>query len=91
MRAYAFTARNRRVLILLGVCYAILIGINIWVFCFHIDIPVQLYIILGRTGCFPNYGVGVMAVRIGVSVIKALSQVSANHSYSTRLYSSFTF
>lgn len=68
MRAYAFTSRNRRVFILLILCYVALVGINIWVFCGRVDIPVELYVILQRTGCFPNYGEGIMAVRIGVSV-----------------------
>jgi hypothetical protein len=68
MRAYAFTSRNRRVLIILGTCYIILIGVNIWVFCIKIDIPAELYVVLGDSGCFANYGPnGTIAMRIGVS------------------------
>ncbi|KXN91109.1 hypothetical protein AN958_02885 [Leucoagaricus sp. SymC.cos] len=67
MRAYAFTSRNRRVLILLGACYAVLIGLNIWVFCFDVVIPVELYIVLGQTGCFSDWGDGGMGIRIGIA------------------------
>jgi len=71
MRAYAFTSRDRRVLILLTLCYAVLVGINIWVFCIHIYVPVELYRILKYTGCFPNYGDGFMAMRIGYTILAA--------------------
>lgn len=71
MRAYAFTSRNRQTLILLGLCYTVLVAINIWVFCIHINIPLELYAVLKRTGCFPDYGEGFMAKRIGVSIIRA--------------------
>jgi len=71
MRAYAFTSRDYRVLVLLGFCYAILVGINIWVFCTNISVPVELYAVLGETGCFPNYGLGFMALRIGYTILAA--------------------
>lgn len=78
MRAYAFTSRDGRVLMLLSTCYAILVGVNIWVFCINVDVPLQLYAVLGRSGCFPNYGEGVMAMRIGVSLFSNLYLCSAD-------------
>ncbi len=71
MRAYAFTSRSRHVLILLGICYISLVFLNVWVFCVRIDVPLELYIALRHTGCFPNYGKGLMAMRIGVSLLPA--------------------
>jgi len=68
MRAFAFCGRDRRILALLGSCYTCLVLIDIWVFCTKVDVlPQQLYVILDGTGCFPNYGAGFMALRIGVS------------------------
>lgn len=67
MRAYAFTGRDWRVLVALGICYCALLGIDIWAFCSHVNMPPPLfYTSMGPTGCFPNYGSGVMAIRIGV-------------------------
>lgn len=73
MRAFAFTGRKRRILAVLMCCYTLLVGIDIWVFCTAIEIlPVELYQVMALlgtkgTGCFPNYGAGFMALRIGVS------------------------
>ncbi|TEB21960.1 hypothetical protein FA13DRAFT_1799296 [Coprinellus micaceus] len=72
MRAYAFTGRDRRVLMLLCTCYAILLGVNFWAFCTHLSMPPpEYFLFLGPMGCFPNYGSGVMAIRIGLSMLAA--------------------
>lgn len=69
MRAYAFSGRNRWVLIPLATCYLGLLAVNVWVFCIRIEaIPPSFYILIGGTGCFPNYGDQVMAEKIGVSI-----------------------
>lgn len=74
MRAFAFCGRDRRILALLGSCYTCLLGIDFWVFCTKVDIlPQQFYVILGGTGCFPNYGAGAMALKIGYSMLAAVS------------------
>ena len=68
MRAYAFTGRNKRIAILLVICYTLLVGVDIWTFTIHILLPPQeLYTLLGGTGCFPNYGDKHLAFRYGVS------------------------
>jgi len=70
MRAYAFSGRNKRVLLLLCLCYIGLIGVDIWVFCTQIAAPPPIfYLVVGRTGCFPDYGNGFMALRIGYSML----------------------
>ena len=70
MRAYAFSGRDRRVLLPLATCYSGLLVVNIWVFCIHIKaIPAAFYIMIGGTGCFPNYEDQFMAAKIGVSIL----------------------
>ncbi|KAJ3563042.1 hypothetical protein NP233_g9199 [Leucocoprinus birnbaumii] len=69
MRAYAFSSRNPRVLALLCTSYAVVIGINIWAFCVNVEVPVALYVVLGRSGCFGNYGQGIMGIRIGFTIV----------------------
>lgn len=74
MRAYGFAGRSKRVLALLGSFYVGLLGVDIWAFCTHVEIPPPAFYFLfdlffGGTGCFPNYGSDAMAVRIGVSGI----------------------
>lgn len=72
MRAYAFSGRNRRVLIPLATCYSGLLAVNIWVFCIRIEaIPSSFYTLIGGTGCFPDYGDQVMAEKIGYSMLAA--------------------
>ncbi|RXW22364.1 hypothetical protein EST38_g3493 [Candolleomyces aberdarensis] len=72
MRAWAFTGRDWRMFIVLGLSYSVLLGIDIWAFCTHIYMPPRaFYDILGPTGCFPNYGSGLMAIRIGISMLAA--------------------
>lgn len=73
MRAYAFAGRRTSILLLLGSCYLGLLGVDIWAFCTAIDVlPTALYTVTSiiyhtkGTGCFPNYGAGFMALRIGV-------------------------
>jgi hypothetical protein len=67
MRAWAFTGRDWRILIILGLSYSALLGIDVWAFCTHIYMPPRaFYDVLGPNGCFPNYGTGLMANRIGV-------------------------
>ncbi|KAK7031543.1 hypothetical protein R3P38DRAFT_819285 [Favolaschia claudopus] len=59
MRAYAFAGRRLRVLVLLLLFYAALVGIDIWFFCFNAsNLPDLTYAILGGTGCFPDYPEG---------------------------------
>ncbi|KAF9465540.1 hypothetical protein BDZ94DRAFT_323046 [Collybia nuda] len=91
MRAYAFSGRNKKVLLLLCICYAGLIGVDIWVFCTHIAVPPTIfYLALGKTGCFPDYGDGFMALRIGYSMLAATLMDLASlsvvivHCYRTR-------
>ncbi|KAF8964932.1 hypothetical protein BDZ97DRAFT_1814058 [Flammula alnicola] len=70
MRAFAFAGRSKRILALLGSCYIGLLGVDIWAFCTQIAMPpTQLYVVLGGTGCFPNYGDGLMALHIGLAAI----------------------
>lgn len=73
MRAYAFAGRRKSILLLLGSGYLALLGVDIWAFCTAIEVlPKELYIVTSiiyhtkGTGCFPNYGAGFMALRIGV-------------------------
>lgn len=81
MRAYAFAGRNRRVLLLLGTCFAGLLGVNIWVFWSHIEVPPPLfYVVLNGSGCFPNYGEGTMGLRLGVSHFHKLIIYPSSHS-----------
>lgn len=69
MRAYAFSGRNRWVLIPLATCYAGLLAVDIWAFCIDIKpIPPSFYTLIGGTGCFPNYGDQDTAEAIGVSI-----------------------
>ncbi|TFK17054.1 hypothetical protein FA15DRAFT_676335 [Coprinopsis marcescibilis] len=74
MRAYAFTGRDTRVMVMLGLCYAGLVGVDIWAFCAHIKMPNYLFYLALKpfTGCFPNYGSGVMGIRIGLSMLAAI-------------------
>jgi hypothetical protein len=68
MRAYAFTGRNIRVLVLLLVFYAALIGIDVWFFCFNVvTLPDLAYELLGGTGCFPDYAANNGSERLAVS------------------------
>lgn len=72
MRAYGFAGRNKRILALLGSFYVALLGIDVWAFCSRVEIPPQAFYALfdlffDGTGCYPNYGSNVMALRIGVS------------------------
>ncbi|KAJ7132284.1 hypothetical protein C8R44DRAFT_871260 [Mycena epipterygia] len=56
MRAYAFTGRNARILILLLAFYTGLVAISIWFFCINVvSLPDIAYEALGGTGCFPDY------------------------------------
>jgi hypothetical protein len=69
MRAYAFSGRNKKVLFLLVSCYICLVAVDIWAFCWKIEMPpLILYSVLGGTGCFPNYYGEVMALRTGVCI-----------------------
>ncbi|KAF8202414.1 hypothetical protein BJ912DRAFT_944750 [Pholiota molesta] len=73
MRAFGFAGRSRRVLAVLGLFYSALVGIDLWVFCTKLEnIPPELFLLLGGTGCFPNYGSDVMGIRIGASMLAAL-------------------
>ena len=88
MRAYAFSGRNRWVLIPLATCYLGLLAVNVWVFCIRIEaIPASFYILIGGTGCFPNYGDQVMAEKIGVSIFLKLNGSKA-YPVSTVVYGS---
>ncbi|KAF6751684.1 hypothetical protein DFP72DRAFT_906837 [Ephemerocybe angulata] len=72
MRAYAFCGRDWRVLLPLGLCYGALLGINVWAFATHVYMPPPIfYALIEHTGCYPNYGTGVMAIRIGLSMLAA--------------------
>jgi len=75
MRAYAFTGRDKRVLVLLLSCYAVLVGVHIWGFCMNIEeMPALFYILLGDSGCFPNYGLSddLLSMRLGLVLPTAL-------------------
>ncbi|TFK39684.1 hypothetical protein BDQ12DRAFT_681018 [Crucibulum laeve] len=73
MRAWAFSGRNTYIMCLLLVCWTALVGVDIWVFCTHLYMPpAELYLVLFRTGCFPNYGEGITAMRIGYSMLAAV-------------------
>lgn len=68
IRAYAFAGRKRAILILLSVCYAGLIALNVWVYCFRTTpLPRIWYTIVGNTGCFPNYMDKRVSTALGVS------------------------
>ncbi|KAF8997873.1 hypothetical protein BDQ17DRAFT_1428769 [Cyathus striatus] len=73
MRAYAFSGRDKRILVLLLACYSGLVAVNIWIFCIHTYIPpAELFFFLQRTGCFPNYGEGITGKRIGYAMLAAM-------------------
>ncbi|KAF9479546.1 hypothetical protein BDN70DRAFT_878606 [Pholiota conissans] len=73
MRAFGFAGRSKTVLAVLGTFYVALLCVDIWVFCTRLEIlPKELYFLLGGTGCFPDYGSNVMAVRIGASMLAAI-------------------
>ncbi|KAJ7708843.1 hypothetical protein B0H17DRAFT_1264259 [Mycena rosella] len=56
MRAYAFTGRNLKILVILLAFYAGLVGISILFFCTHVvPLPDTTFQVLGGTGCFPDY------------------------------------
>ena len=80
MRAYAFSERKRKVLVLLVSCYTSLVLVDIWAFCWKVDMPPTiLYAILGGTGCFPNYEGKVMALRTGVCMRFVIAVSGANN------------
>lgn len=73
MRAYAFTGRNRKILIGLSLLYIALIAVNLRVFITENTLPSEgFYDILGPMGCFPNYGIPSMAARMGYVMIAAV-------------------
>ncbi|KAF7357013.1 hypothetical protein MVEN_01037900 [Mycena venus] len=73
MRAYAFAGRSARVLVLLLVFYAALVGIDIWFFCFDVDpLPDIAYDILGETGCFPDYAANNGGMRLIIAMSASL-------------------
>ncbi|KAF9530335.1 hypothetical protein CPB83DRAFT_850726 [Crepidotus variabilis] len=73
MRAFAFSGRNPYVLMVLGSCYLLLVGMGIWTFCTQVAVlPPQLFWALNGTGCFPNYGDGWMALRLGYTMLAAI-------------------
>ena len=68
MRAYGFSGRDRKVLIGLSLGYLTLVAVNLGVFTTETTLPGKFfYDQIGPTGCFPNYGTAVMAIRLGVS------------------------
>ncbi|KAJ6474650.1 hypothetical protein C8R47DRAFT_1221060 [Mycena vitilis] len=69
MRAYAFTGRSVRVLVLLLAFYAALVGIDIWFFCFNV-VPLSdsMYEALGGTGCFPDYAASGGSTRLLIAM-----------------------
>ncbi|KAL0953972.1 hypothetical protein HGRIS_005131 [Hohenbuehelia grisea] len=72
MRAYAFTGRNKIVLVLLGLCYFAAIGLNIWGLGAKMSLPHGLFLALGRTGCFPDHSGGVLAARMAAVISVAV-------------------
>lgn len=54
MRAYAFTGRNKVVLVVLCVCYLALFAAEMWLFTVHFTLVGTLFLILGKSGCFAN-------------------------------------
>lgn len=71
-RAYAFTGRSRQCLALLGTVYLCLIAVNLWAFSSKVyRPPKELYDSIGKTGCFPDYGMGIMALRVWLVVLFA--------------------
>ncbi|TFK75040.1 hypothetical protein BDN72DRAFT_605914 [Pluteus cervinus] len=74
VRAYAFTGRKPQILALLLVFYAILLGVDFWVFCDHYaPPPVAYYEAVGVTGCFPDHGSGELHFRLGLVKLAATS------------------
>ena len=73
MRAYAFSGRKTHIAVTLGVCYASLLAIDVWAFASRVYMPPAIfYVVMGPSGCFPNYGYTPMAMRLGVSWIWCL-------------------
>ncbi|KAJ7355760.1 hypothetical protein DFH08DRAFT_507633 [Mycena albidolilacea] len=73
MRAYAFAGRNIRVLVLLLVFYAALIGIDVWFFCFNVVLmPDIAYELPGGAGCFPDYAANNGGERLVISMSASL-------------------
>lgn len=70
LRAYAFTGKKLHILFALSFCYMLLIGVDTWVFWAQVQVfPDVWYEVFGETGCFPDYGTGVMGLRVGVSTL----------------------
>ncbi|KAJ6485735.1 hypothetical protein C8R45DRAFT_280762 [Mycena sanguinolenta] len=81
MRAHAFAGRNIRVLVLLLVFYAALTGIDVWFFCFNVDVLADfVFELLDGTGCFPDYaannGGEHLLIAMGASLIMDLVSLS---------------
>ncbi|KAF8659880.1 hypothetical protein AX16_001764 [Volvariella volvacea WC 439] len=73
IRAHAFCGRTRNAKLILGVFYAGLVGIDIWVFCTNpTPISRRFYRAFGNTGCFPNYITRDMRVKMGTSMLAAV-------------------
>ncbi|CAK5263935.1 unnamed protein product [Mycena citricolor] len=72
MRAYGFTGRNFKALILLCTCLVGLVGVNIWFFCIDVPkLPDVVYVVLGA-GCFPDYAADVSDLRVGLEMAAAI-------------------
>jgi len=68
IRAYAFSGRQRWVLWSLGLCFAALCAVVIFAFHETSPLPSERYNYIQKTGCFPYYGDGTTARRLGMAL-----------------------
>lgn len=53
-KTFAFTGRNKYVLILLLTCFCAVMTVDLWLFSHHFVIIKELYFLLGKSSCFAN-------------------------------------
>lgn len=70
LRAYAFSGRRTYILISLLICFLAVCGASTWAFYDGKNVPDLFYQVFGSAGCFPDYGGGEMAVKLGVRLSK---------------------
>ncbi len=78
MRAYAFSGRNRKVLVVLSSAYICLIGGDIYLFFVNVPVPHrgEFGSALPQSGgCFPDYTTTIFGSRIGVSSLRVLGSI----------------
>lgn len=71
-RACAFAGYKPMIMMLLGSCYLALLGIELWAFLTRPSAPQDAFLeLIGKTGCYVNYGNPLMQLRVTVGSIPA--------------------